>query len=829
MPPKTRLTLAASILALAATGPLGAQPLPEPTPEALAFDEYGRPLDPAASEQPLDGQTDAGEIFGADPLATTPLDGAPADTGIPADTGMPADGLPQPGLPADPLAAPLEPAAADPVPVDPALPDPAQDSVADWGAQAPEPAPATPDVGLAPTEAPSTLDTLLNSAQDPAPADPLDPGLGAPADTPADMPAQPPVSEPLPEPTPVEPALANPAAPLDTPAAEPEVPSFDQGIPTQDMPPVEPIQGADPTAGLVEDPAVDPDFPTTATEPAADPLTDTATAPAAEPAPTPLDAPVQDPLGSAPAQAPLDTAPADPAADPVLDPAPADPRAADPTAAPTDAQATTPPGTLDGVAPVELDAPAQDPAQAPASTDPAAAPVDGASEAPTTAPSTALPADGTPTDATPADAGAAPVDGAPEPTPTETGQPPLNGQAPIEVAPTAAAPTQDAPQALPETVQAEVQADVEVQQSVAVVENALDSEPPAAIQPDAQPVAPAITRTITQTRTADQEFVGGVQGTSTLVETDERAREERRRDREERRDRLESVGLGAIAGLVVGAIIADKQEVVATTPERVVVIDRSTNIYQVWRDDDSILRRPGTREETTVYPDGSVRTVLVTQDGTRIETVRNATGRVLKRERVVGDRRVVIVDDLRPVEQVDVRRLPQPRIPRVVIPQNVDPVLGAQLVRESTTRVDRAFSLAQIRNIWEVRRLVPVLDTDPVLFATGSSALSPDQARNLAGVAAVMGEMLRNNPAEVFLIEGHTDAVGSAASNLALSDRRAETIAQALVDYFRIPPANLVFQGYGESLLAVPTGAAEPRNRRVEIRRITPLLDPRVR
>jgi outer membrane protein OmpA-like peptidoglycan-associated protein len=41
-----------------------------------------------------------------------------------------------------------------------------------------------------------------------------------------------------------------------------------------------------------------------------------------------------------------------------------------------------------------------------------------------------------------------------------------------------------------------------------------------------------------------------------------------------------------------------------------------------------------------------------------------------------------------------------------------------------------------------------------------------------------------------------------------------------------VPPENLVFQGYGEALLEVPTQASEERNRRVEIRRVTTLLHP---
>ena len=87
-----------------------------------------------------------------------------------------------------------------------------------------------------------------------------------------------------------------------------------------------------------------------------------------------------------------------------------------------------------------------------------------------------------------------------------------------------------------------------------------------------------------------------------------------------------------------------------------------------------------------------------------------------------------------------------------------------------------------------------------------------------------MQELLEANPAEVFLIEGHTDAVGKAAMNLALSDRRAESVALALTEYFDIPPENMIVQGYGESELLIDTQADERRNRRVAARVITPLL-----
>ncbi len=84
--------------------------------------------------------------------------------------------------------------------------------------------------------------------------------------------------------------------------------------------------------------------------------------------------------------------------------------------------------------------------------------------------------------------------------------------------------------------------------------------------------------------------------------------------------------------------------------------------------------------------------------------------------------------------------------------------------------------------------------------------------------------MLDRRPDEIFLIEGHTDAVGSDIDNLTLSDRRAEEVAIILTETFGVPPENLVTQGYGEEFLKIPTLRAERANRRVAVRRITPLL-----
>ena len=109
-------------------------------------------------------------------------------------------------------------------------------------------------------------------------------------------------------------------------------------------------------------------------------------------------------------------------------------------------------------------------------------------------------------------------------------------------------------------------------------------------------------------------------------------------------------------------------------------------------------------------------------------------------------------------------------------------------------------------------------------FEFGAWEITSDELPKLERLARVINSILRRRPEEVFLIEGHTDAVGSDDDNLTLSDRRAEAVAVILSDQFEVPPENLTTQGYGEQFLKVDTQDAERLNRRVAARRITPLL-----
>ncbi len=69
-------------------------------------------------------------------------------------------------------------------------------------------------------------------------------------------------------------------------------------------------------------------------------------------------------------------------------------------------------------------------------------------------------------------------------------------------------------------------------------------------------------------------------------------------------------------------------------------------------------------------------------------------------------------------------------------------------------------------------------------------------------------------------VEGHTDTVGSEASNQKLSQRRAETVRRWLIESGGLAAAKVEAVGYGEARPVADNGNAQgrARNRRVEIR-----------
>ncbi len=106
-------------------------------------------------------------------------------------------------------------------------------------------------------------------------------------------------------------------------------------------------------------------------------------------------------------------------------------------------------------------------------------------------------------------------------------------------------------------------------------------------------------------------------------------------------------------------------------------------------------------------------------------------------------------------------------------------------------------------------------------FATGSDDIPAEAIPELEGLA----KQIRSSVYEKIFVEGHTDSVGSAESNLELSQRRANTVRQWLIDHAGVLPTKIEAQGFGEVQPLADNGNLQGRrrNRRVEVRVLRPL------
>jgi outer membrane protein OmpA-like peptidoglycan-associated protein len=301
----------------------------------------------------------------------------------------------------------------------------------------------------------------------------------------------------------------------------------------------------------------------------------------------------------------------------------------------------------------------------------------------------------------------------------------------------------------------------------------------------------------------------------------QQARAERRAERRARQERRENA------------------EVIEEFDDDRVVIEIGGAIYIQSPDYERIIL-----EEDDVYyeelSNGRTREVIIRPNGVRVVTIRNRYGDVIRRSKIFPDDREVVLVYVpeRYYDEVIEFRDPAEDLPplRLTIPVS-EYILEAETVEDPdryyafldqppVAEIERTYSIEEVKRSARVRDTMRRIDLDTINFEFGSAEVSESEIDELEAIAEAILRMLEENPGETFLIEGHTDAVGSDLANLALSDRRAENVARALTDVFGIPPENLVTQGYGEQYLKIETQERERENRRVAIRRITPLVAP---
>jgi outer membrane protein OmpA-like peptidoglycan-associated protein len=277
--------------------------------------------------------------------------------------------------------------------------------------------------------------------------------------------------------------------------------------------------------------------------------------------------------------------------------------------------------------------------------------------------------------------------------------------------------------------------------------------------------------------------------------------------------------------------VREGNRVVIREPDRMIIREGGRTII---RHNEADRFRRGGREIAVDRRGNEVMTVVERPDGTRIVTVVDNDGRLIRRARRTREGREIVIIDNRVAPRGSVSYfvdLPPPvvRIPRERYIVEADVAsredIYAALMAPPVDRIERRYSLDEVRYSPALRERMPRVDVDTITFESGSWELGPDQIDQLAVIADGINQALANNPSEVFLIEGHTDAVGPEEDNLSLSDRRAEAVAMALTEQFQVPAENLTTQGYGEQYLKIPTDGPERKNRRVSARRVTPLLN----
>lgn len=100
-------------------------------------------------------------------------------------------------------------------------------------------------------------------------------------------------------------------------------------------------------------------------------------------------------------------------------------------------------------------------------------------------------------------------------------------------------------------------------------------------------------------------------------------------------------------------------------------------------------------------------------------------------------------------------------------------------------------------------------------FDFGKSELKPEHQALLGALQRAINQFPDSN----IVVEGHTDSFGSDASNLTLSQKRAEAVQQYLLENTPVSPGNLTALGYGESRPVSNNESEEgrKRNRRIDV------------
>lgn len=141
--------------------------------------------------------------------------------------------------------------------------------------------------------------------------------------------------------------------------------------------------------------------------------------------------------------------------------------------------------------------------------------------------------------------------------------------------------------------------------------------------------------------------------------------------------------------------------------------------------------------------------------------------------------------------------------------------LEAETDRRKRAEDAQAQALAALENVKQEARGIVITLSGSVVFPSGGSELLPSARNKLSEVATAL---LQGDATSKIVVEGHTDSVGSAENNQALSERRATSVRDALVSQ-GVAADRVTVTGYGSSrpVASNDSPAGRANNRRVEI------------
>ena len=134
-------------------------------------------------------------------------------------------------------------------------------------------------------------------------------------------------------------------------------------------------------------------------------------------------------------------------------------------------------------------------------------------------------------------------------------------------------------------------------------------------------------------------------------------------------------------------------------------------------------------------------------------------------------------------------------------------------VKQQFEQVEKMFTAAEARVFREGDTII--LRLTGLTFDSGESQIKPESFDLLAKVEKAIDVFPRSE----LIIEGHTDSFGSDDQNQVLSQERAESVQQYMINAMRIPTYRLIATGYGETrpVASNETESGRARNRRIDI------------